>query len=118
MNTTPATAEQRRADFERMDRNLRSASWIALGTLVPVFVGAGLLALSSPRASRCLTYGEECADLPTGSVPGSFAVALVLGIAAVAWPRKWLPFTSTRGWLLGLHGAAQLMMASLILSYA
>jgi hypothetical protein len=117
MDTTPVTADQRRADFERMDRNIRSASWIGLGMLVPVCLGSLVITLSSTRASGCVTYGVQCSDVPDGSIPGCFLAALLLGIAAVAWPRKLLPFASARGWLLGLHIAAQLMTALLILSY-
>ncbi|MFE7356899.1 hypothetical protein ACFU8Q_27975 [Streptomyces sp. NPDC057543] len=117
MKTTPA-AEARTADTERADRNTRTASWFALGMLVPALIGSGLFVLSTTRASGCLTYGVECADVPPGWIPGCLVAAVVLGVAAVAWPRKWLPFTSARGWLLGLHVAAQLTTVSLILSYA
>ncbi|MFI5767004.1 hypothetical protein ACIA74_00395 [Streptomyces sp. NPDC051658] len=103
---------------EHADRGIRRASWFALAMLVPVFVGSGLLTLTTTRASGCVTYGVNCADVPDGSIPGCFFAALLLGILAVAWPRKLLPFASVRGWLLGLHGVAQLMMASLILSFA
>ncbi|MDK0518783.1 hypothetical protein [Streptomyces sp. ML-6] len=117
MDTTPDTADRRRADLERTDRNIRSASWFGLIMLVPVCFGSLLVTLSSPRASGCVTYGMRCSDVPEGSIPGCFLAALLLGIAAVAWPRKLLPFPSARGWLLGLHIAAQLMTALLILSY-
>ncbi|WP_406380720.1 hypothetical protein [Streptomyces sp. NBC_01618] len=117
MKTTPA-AEARTAATERADRNTRMASWFALGMLVPALIGSGLIVLSTTRASGCLTYGVECADVPQGWIPGCLVAAVVLGVAAVAWPRKWLPFASARGWLLGLHIVAQLMMVSLILSYA
>lgn len=117
MEATPASAEQRTADTRRADRNIRTASWFALGMLVPVLIGCVLFVLSTPRASGCVTYGEDCATVADWS-PWCPVAAVVLGIAAVAWPRKWLPFASARGWLLGLHIAAQFMTASLILSYA
>ncbi|MFE6662012.1 hypothetical protein ACFVFH_00405 [Streptomyces sp. NPDC057697] len=108
MDITDAPAEHR-------DETIRRASWTALTLLVPVVVGAGLLALGTARGSGCATHGVECADVPDGSIPASFLAALLLGVLAVAWPRKLLPFASARGWLLGLHGAAQLTTAALIL---
>ncbi|MEU2668195.1 hypothetical protein ABZ622_04885 [Streptomyces sp. NPDC007164] len=101
-----------------MDRGIRRASWFALAMLVPVVVGSGLLALTTTRASGCLAYGVNCADVPDGSIPGCFFAALLLGVLAVARPRKQLPFASARGRLLGLHGVARLMTASLILGHA
>ncbi|MER8087404.1 hypothetical protein ABTZ57_20290 [Streptomyces sp. NPDC094048] len=123
MNATPSctevrTADAEPADHERTDRNTRAASWIALCMLVPVLIGCGLFVLSTTRASGCVTYGVDCAHVPRGWIPGSFVAAIVLGIAAVAWPRRWLPFVRARSWLLVLHIVAQCMTALLILSYA
>ncbi|MFJ2894444.1 hypothetical protein ACIO87_06120 [Streptomyces sp. NPDC087218] len=117
MDITPVTADRHRADLDRSDRNVRSASWFGLVALVPVCVGSLLVTLSSTRASGCVTYGVRCSDVPLGSIPGCFLAALLLGVAAVARPRKLLPFPSARGRLLGLHITAQLMTALLILSY-
>ncbi|WP_326764899.1 hypothetical protein OG978_10255 [Streptomyces sp. NBC_01591] len=63
---------------EHTDRGVRRASWFALGMLVPVSVGSGLLTLSSTRASGCVTYGVQCADVPDGSIPGAPAGAVAL----------------------------------------
>ncbi|MFE7615521.1 hypothetical protein [Streptomyces sp. NPDC057496] len=117
MDTTPDTADRCRSDFERVDRNIRSASWFGLIMLVPVCFGSLLVTLSSTRASGCVTYGVRCSGVPEGSIPGCFLAALLLGIAAVARPRRLLPFPSARGRLLGLHIAAQLMTALLILGH-
>ncbi|MFF9505980.1 hypothetical protein ACF1BU_06815 [Streptomyces sp. NPDC014724] len=123
MNTTPAcakvrTADTEFADHERTDRNIRTATWFALCLHVPVLIGAGLFVLSTTRASGCVTSGVDCAHVPQSWIPGGFVAAIVLGIAAVAWPRRWLPFVHARAWLLLLHIVAQFMTALLILSYA
>ncbi|MGW1103495.1 hypothetical protein [Streptomyces sp. NPDC002540] len=123
MNATPARTEVRTAhaeptDHERTDRSIRTASWFALCMFVPVLIGCGLFVLSTTRASGCVTYGVDCAHVPQGWIPGCFVAAAVLGIAAVAWPRRWLPFVRARAWLLLLHIVAQFMTAVLILSYA
>ncbi|MEV5198157.1 hypothetical protein [Streptomyces sp. NPDC053720] len=101
-----------------MDRGIRRASWLALALLVPVVVGSGLLALTTTRASGCPTYGVNRADVPYGSIHGCFFAALLPGVPAAVRPGKQLPFASAHGRLLGLHGVARLMTASLILGHA
>ncbi|MFB7919477.1 hypothetical protein [Streptomyces sp. NPDC056061] len=112
------TTSSRTPGGGRTDRTVRTASWFALIMLVPVFFGSVLLVLSTKRASGCVTYGEGCADVPQGWIPGCLVAAIVSGVVAVAWPERWLPHAHVRAWLLGLHLAAQFMTVSLILAYA
>ncbi|MGW7416063.1 hypothetical protein [Streptomyces sp. NPDC054863] len=68
----------------------RTRFWAAFAAFifVPAAVLVGVLTLTSERASRCLTYGEQCATgLPEwmfGWSLGVGAVALVVALAASA----------------------------------
>lgn len=68
----------------------RTRRWAAVAALlfVPAAVVAGVLTLTSERAGRCLTYGEQCAPgLPGGLFAwsaGAGAVALLVAVAAPA----------------------------------
>ncbi|WP_137989209.1 hypothetical protein [Streptomyces vilmorinianum] len=60
-------------------RRLRTrALWAGL-LLVPATILAGILALTSENAGRCVGYGEGC-----GSAPGWLYLA-ALAVAAAAW---------------------------------
>ncbi|MFE7517551.1 hypothetical protein ACFU8I_40940 [Streptomyces sp. NPDC057540] len=58
-------------------RRLRRLSLIGAGLLVPATVLAGIVALPSENAGRCLTYGESCGSTPGAAFPVSLAVAAV-----------------------------------------
>lgn len=78
-STLPAQATAGR------DRS-RFWSFLCAVLFVPAALAAGVLALASERASRCLTYGEQCAPgLPdwlfTWGV-GLGAIACVIALAA------------------------------------
>ncbi|MEU6985435.1 hypothetical protein ABZ946_18690 [Streptomyces sp. NPDC046324] len=60
-------------------RRLRTrALWAGL-LLVPATIVAGLLALSTENAGRCVAYGTSC-----GSTPGWFYL-VTFAITAIAW---------------------------------
>ncbi|MFF4434041.1 hypothetical protein ACFYZ4_33420 [Streptomyces sp. NPDC001513] len=64
-------------------RRDRTRLWSALAAalFIPAALAAGVLALSSPGASRCVTYGEQC----TSGLPGSlFLWSASLGAVAFA----------------------------------
>ncbi|WP_369144346.1 hypothetical protein [Streptomyces sp. R44] len=65
------------ADLEA--RRLRKRSVIGAGLFVPATVLAGIAALTTENAGRCVEYGEGC-----GSTPGSVYV-VILALAAVAF---------------------------------
>ncbi|MFJ4898175.1 hypothetical protein [Streptomyces sp. NPDC088727] len=66
----------------------RTRLWAVVAALlfVPAAVAAGVLALSSELSSRCVTYGEQCAQgLPSWVFEwgaGVGAVALLVALAA------------------------------------
>ncbi|MGW8768923.1 hypothetical protein ACWGN5_41365 [Streptomyces sp. NPDC055815] len=65
------------ADLEA--RRLRKRSVLWAGLLVPATVLAGIVALTTENAARCVTYGEGC-----GSTPG-WLYLVILALAAVAF---------------------------------
>lgn len=101
-----------------VDERARRSAAICLGLLLPTLVVSILLALSSPRASRCVTHGEGCSPISIDTIGNVFHLAAVLGILAVAWPKQWLPFRYARPCLVGLQVAAQFATALMILDYA
>ncbi|MFG2985946.1 hypothetical protein ACGFYQ_32660 [Streptomyces sp. NPDC048258] len=76
--TAPSAASSVRVDGGR-DRS-RFWSVLSAALFVPAALAAGLLTLSSERASRCVTYGEQC---NTG-LPG-WLFAWGVGLGAVAF---------------------------------
>ncbi|MFJ5851092.1 hypothetical protein [Streptomyces sp. NPDC092903] len=68
----------------------RARLWAAVAALlfVPAAVVAGILTLASEQASRCVTYGEQCAPGLPGWLfewsAGLGAVALLVALAAPA----------------------------------
>ncbi|MEU9304710.1 hypothetical protein [Streptomyces sp. NPDC048269] len=84
--TAPSAASPVRIGGEK-DR-ARLWSGLAAALFLPVALLAAVLTLSSERASRCVTYGEQCAAwLPWwlfGWSAGLGAVALVVTLAASA----------------------------------
>ncbi|MEU9087800.1 hypothetical protein [Streptomyces sp. NPDC048357] len=61
----------------------RTRLWSVLSAalFIPAALAAGILALSSPAASRCVTYGEQC----TSGLPGSlFLWSVSVGVVAFA----------------------------------
>ncbi|MCS0638076.1 hypothetical protein NX801_20940 [Streptomyces sp. LP05-1] len=94
----------------------RTRFWAAACAVlfVPAVVLAGLLTLSSERAGRCLTYGEQCHQALPGSLfTWGAGLAAVAFAAALAAPTPRLRRTAL---------AAQLLFEGLpllvILSYA
>ncbi|MGW2707421.1 hypothetical protein ACWC4J_00310 [Streptomyces sp. NPDC001356] len=109
MNTAQMTGVRVRDGFHV------AAGW-GLGLLLPTVLFSTLLTFTSERASRCLTYGEECAAVPGWLLYGSFWASLVAGLAVLVWPRaRW---TGARAGALLVQWGAQLLLAALILSYA
>ncbi|MFI0979518.1 hypothetical protein ACH4SP_21270 [Streptomyces sp. NPDC021093] len=68
----------------------RTRLWAALTALLflPAVVAVGVLTLASERASRCLTYGEQCSSsgLPEGLFSWSVSVAVVAFAVALVAP--------------------------------
>ncbi|MFG3409498.1 hypothetical protein [Streptomyces sp. NPDC048142] len=90
MNTTapqPASpAEEAPASGETpaADRT-RFWSGLCAGLFVPAALFAGLLTLSSERAGRCMTYGEQCGDALPGWLFGwSLALAVIACVVTLA----------------------------------
>ncbi|WP_234344434.1 hypothetical protein [Streptomyces sp. WM6372] len=81
---------------------------------VPAVLAAGVVVLSSERAARCLTYGEECtAGLPGvlfGWAAGLGAVAFVVALAA--------PVGRVRQVALAAQLLAECAALLVVLSYA
>lgn len=99
------------------DRSLRHRAVLVLALLFPTVIACLLLAGTSERASRCVTYGEECSPVPGTWMYACFFVSLAFGIVAVIWPRAWLPFRTARTWAVGVQIGAQVALAMLILSF-
>ncbi|MFJ3224433.1 hypothetical protein ACIPJS_13910 [Streptomyces sp. NPDC086783] len=95
-----------------------STGWSVAGLLllVPTFVVAWLLVLSTERGSKCLTDGEGCSSVPYEDVYGCFFAALAAGALALLWPRtRWVV---VRSGVVMLQWGAQLTMGALILTGA
>ncbi|MFE2296235.1 hypothetical protein [Streptomyces sp. NPDC059452] len=60
-------------------------SGLSAGLFVPAALLAGLLVLSSERAGRCMTYGQQCGDSLPGRLFGwSLALAALACVVALA----------------------------------
>jgi hypothetical protein len=94
----------------------RTRLWAVLSAalFLPAALAAGVLSLSSDRASRCLTYGEQCTHgLPwplLGWSAGAGAVALLVALAATT--------IKVRRAALGAQILAEGTALLVILSYA
>ncbi|MGW6710886.1 hypothetical protein ACWGDE_39205, partial [Streptomyces sp. NPDC054956] len=68
MDTTTTTATPQDQDRTAPTGRDRSRLWAILSAalFVPAAVLTGILTLASERASRCMTYGEQC----TQGMPG------------------------------------------------
>ncbi|MBT2408566.1 MULTISPECIES: hypothetical protein [unclassified Streptomyces] len=76
----PATEEMRAADRTGFGgRSSRFWSFLAAALFVPAALAASVLTLSSERAGRCVTYGEQCGS----PLPGELFVWGV-GVGAMA----------------------------------
>ncbi|WP_217572645.1 hypothetical protein [Streptomyces sp. GbtcB7] len=100
------------------DRALRHRAVLVLALLFPTVIACLLFVGVSERASRCVTYGEECFSVPGTWMYTCFFVSLAAGVVAVIWPRAWLPCRTARAWAVGVQIAAQAVLALLILSFA
>ncbi|WNI26664.1 hypothetical protein [Streptomyces sp. ITFR-16] len=87
MNTSsPATPAP--SDEVPRGRN-RTRLWATLSAVlfVPALLATGVLTLASERASRCLTYGEECASgLPAWLFEWSAGIGALAFVVALAAP--------------------------------
>ncbi|MFJ9736564.1 hypothetical protein [Streptomyces sp. NPDC101166] len=90
--------------------------WAALAALLflPAAAAAGVLTLASERASRCVTYGEQCASGLPGWLfdwgAGIGAVALLIAVAA--------PDVRIRRAALAVQVLAECTALLVIVSYA
>ncbi|MFI6688368.1 hypothetical protein [Streptomyces sp. NPDC050485] len=86
MNASPSPAALPSQTVQDRDR---TRLWAALAALlfVPAVLAMGVLTLASERASRCLTYGEQCAPgLPGWLFEWGAGVGVVAFIVALAAP--------------------------------
>ncbi|MFD0418836.1 hypothetical protein [Streptomyces sp. NPDC127108] len=100
------------------DRAARITALVTLVLLVPTAIGSLVLTLASERASGCVTYGVDCAQVSPALTVGAFLVSAVSGVMAAAWPHARLPFEGWRGLLITVQISAQVTLAALILSYS
>lgn len=94
----------------------RSRFWSALCAVLfaPAALAAGVLVLSSERAARCLTYGEQCAQ----GLPGwLFYWGVGLGAAACVTALA-APVARVRQVALTAQVLAEFVALLVILSYA
>ncbi|MFG2879731.1 hypothetical protein ACGFYU_32765 [Streptomyces sp. NPDC048337] len=102
----------------RRDRRARMTAGIGLCLLIPSLIAAFVAVLSSPRAGRCITYGEGCAPGAPGTwVVWAVGITLVAGLLAVSWPARRLPFAGARAWMTGLQITAHTAALLCILSH-
>ncbi|MFC9297390.1 hypothetical protein ACFTWH_24635 [Streptomyces sp. NPDC057011] len=113
---TPQIQEDREPRVR--DRRARMTAGIGLGLLIPSLIATFVAVLASPRAGRCITYGEGCAHgVPGTWVLGALALTLVAGLLAVSWPARHLPFAGARAWMTGLQATAHTATLLFILSH-
>ncbi|WP_330459521.1 hypothetical protein OIB37_23215 [Streptomyces sp. NBC_00820] len=116
MDITQAAGAPRQTGDSDSAHALRLWAGWGLGLLLPMTGFSIFVAISSPRATRCLMYGEECASVPDGLLYASFWIAVLGGLLALLWPPA-----SRAGVRLGAvlaQWGAQLTLCALILSYA
>ncbi|MDQ0585148.1 hypothetical protein [Streptomyces rishiriensis] len=93
MNAATSASESASAPvppFQSGSPTDRTRLWAAMAALlfVPATLAVGVLTLTSERAGRCLTYGEQCAASLPGWLfewgTGAGAVAFLVAVAAPA----------------------------------
>ncbi|SED32661.1 hypothetical protein [Streptomyces sp. TLI_105] len=77
-------------------RRLRKLSLIWAGLFVPATVLAGIVALTTENAARCLEYGDGCGSTPGYVYLGSLAVAAVAFVIAQSTARTSVARTAFR----------------------
>lgn len=113
MNTTAHSSTSSDQAGEGGDRS-RPWSVLCAALFVPAALAAGLLTLASERASRCLTYGEECTPgLPARLFDWS------VGLGVVAWAVALVaPVARVRQAALAVQVLAECAALSVIVSHA
>lgn len=94
----------------------RTRLWATLAAVlfVPAVLATGVLTLASERASRCLTYGEQCASgLPAWLFEWSAGVGALAFVVALAAPP-----VRVRQVALGAQLMAEGMALLVVLSHA
>ncbi|MEU6929246.1 hypothetical protein [Streptomyces sp. NPDC046385] len=92
-------------------RRVRVWALVSAGLLVPATVLAGILALSSDHAGRCVGYAEECGSNPGWMYAGSLGLALVALVVALAASRE-----PVRRAALGVQVAAELVFLLMVVT--
>ncbi|MFD9614855.1 hypothetical protein ACFWWS_36355 [Streptomyces sp. NPDC059083] len=103
----PAAAAPSAAD----GRRLRKLSLIGAALLVPATVCAGVVALASENAGRCLTYGEGCGSTPGHPYLLSLAAAAVSFAVVQGADRTVVGRTA-----LGIQLGAELVFTTLVMT--
>lgn len=99
------------AHAPEFDWNTRRVASLVLVLLIPTAIGAALVALSGPDAAqhfnRCSTSGPSPLTL--------LMVSAAAGALGLAWPRRYLPFSTARVVPVAVQLVAQLWMAGQII---
>ncbi|MBT2368500.1 hypothetical protein J7E88_25035 [Streptomyces sp. ISL-10] len=75
----------------RATDHIRMWSVLAAVLFLPATLTAGVLTLASDRASRCLTYGEQCGtSLPGWLFGWGVGLGLAAWVVALAAPAVWV----------------------------
>lgn len=112
-STSPSAMPPAQANAAGRDR---SRFWAVLSAVlfVPAAVVASLLTLASERASRCVTYGEQCSQgLPVWLFVWSAGIAAAAFVVALAAPALRVRHAALAAQLL-----AECTALLVILSYA
>ncbi|MFJ6070287.1 hypothetical protein ACIQFU_05480 [Streptomyces sp. NPDC093065] len=97
-------------------RALTTGAVTGLVLLLPTVVLAWIVVLASDRGSRCLTYGEQCSQVPGDALWACFWASAALGVLALVRPRtRWAP---ARCAAVVLQWGTQLTLGALILAGA
>ncbi|MFF9848069.1 hypothetical protein [Streptomyces litmocidini] len=81
---------------EKAGRRLRKLSLIWAGLFVPATVLAGIVALTTENAARCVEYGDGCGSTPGYAYLGSLVVAVVAFVVAQGAARTTVTRTAFR----------------------
>ncbi|MFI1279250.1 MULTISPECIES: hypothetical protein [unclassified Streptomyces] len=111
--TSPSVTPPAQAQAAGRDRS-RFLAVLSAVLFVPAALAAGVLTLSSERAARCVTYGEQCAQgLPGWLFGWSAGIAVVAFVVALA-----APALRVRQAALAAQLLAECTALMVILSYA